>query len=333
MTGSEPRVSIVIGTRNRSALLARALRSLCEPRAEYPFEIVVVGNACTDDTEQVIDRVAAKGWPVVYRAEPRPGVSYARNAGVAAARARFIACMDDDQEAAPGWIAAIVRTFQARPDVHFLAGPVTAVWSGAVPQWLSEDVQGAVSIIDRGVREREIDVDRWMCVPGGNSAYRREVVEAVGGWRPYARSQDRELTVRLLLAGYSGLYVPGMRMWHHLDAARATRAHFRRWHEVEGRMRANYRFEELFDSQGRLRPGIASGRTLGGVPLHLYRRLCRLAVRWAVTAARGRHDEAFRHEVKARYLASYIRARLAGAGATAPDAARGAYAPTSCTAA
>jgi hypothetical protein len=148
-----------------------------------------------------------------------------------------------------------------------------------------------------------------MCLPGGNSAYRREVVDALGGWRPYPRSQDREFTVRLLLAGHSGLYVPQMRMRHRLDADRLNRRHFRWWHATEGRMRAGYRFEELFDRDGRIHPPVHPQRHIGGVPLYLYRRLLHEGGRCIGALARRRGSEAFAHELQVRYLWNYIRAR------------------------
>jgi glycosyltransferase involved in cell wall biosynthesis len=304
------RLSVVMSTFNRCTLLPNAIGSLfVEPAPSDLFEVIVVDNGSTDATRDTVEALRAAGCPVRHVLETRTGVGFTRNAGVAASSAPFIALMDDDQEAYPGWAAAIVRTFEDRPELAFLAGPVEPLWIGDAPDWITPAIQGAVSIIEWGGAPRPIDAQRWMCVPGGNSAYRREVIQALEGWRPLRRSQDREFTVRLLLAGYHGLYVPAMRMRHRVTADRITREYFRQWNATEGRMRAGFQFEELFDHDGRIRPAGAAGRRLAGVPLYLYRRaLGELGGLLRSVAGRSR-AEAFEHELKLRYLWNYIRAR------------------------
>lgn len=307
------RLSVVMSTFNRCSLLPNAIRSLfVEPVPSGLFEVIVVDNGSTDRTPEVVDELCASGLPVRRIVETRKGAGFGRNAGVAASRAPYIALMDDDQEAYPGWAAAIVRTFDERPELSFLAGPVEPLWIGEVPDWITPAIQGAVSIIEWGGEARPVNAQRWMCVPGGNSGYRREVIDALGGWKPYRRSQDREFTVRLLLAGYEGQYLPAIRMRHRVTADRITREYFRQWNATEGRMRAGYRFEELFDGDGRIHPAGNEGRRFAGVPLFLYRRALTELGSYMQSVARRSRVEAFEHELKLRYLWNYIRARALG---------------------
>jgi glycosyltransferase involved in cell wall biosynthesis len=308
------RLSVVIGTFNRCTLLSNAIRSLfTEPAPSNLFEVIVADNGSTDATPETVQRLRAEGFPVRHVVETRKGAGLARNAGVAASRAPYIGLMDDDQEAYPDWVGTIVRTLDARPELSFLAGPVEPQWIGEAPDWITPGIQGAVSIIEWGSELRPIDSQHWMCLPGGNSAYRREVIEALGGWGAYRRSQDREFTVRLLLAGYEGLYVPAMRMRHRVTADRIDRDYFRRWNAIEGQMRAGYRFEELFDADGRIHLPGSDGRRLGGVPLYLYRRALQELGGYVKSVARRSGPEAFEHELKLRYLWNYIRARVTAA--------------------
>jgi glycosyltransferase involved in cell wall biosynthesis len=307
------RLSIVMSTFNRCTQLPNAIRSLFVQPSAHRFEVIVVDNGSTDRTPEVVDELRGEGLPVRRVVETRKGVGFTRNAGVAASRAPYIALMDVDQEAYPGWAGAIVQTLDERPELSFLAGPVEALWIGEAPTWITPGIQGAVSIIEWGAVPRPIDADRWMCVPGGNSAYRREVITALGGWRPYRRSQDREFTVRLLLNGYTGLYLPAMRMRHRVRADRITRQYFRQWNATEGRMRAGYRFEELFDQDGRIHAADAGGRRLAGVPLFLYRRALGELGRYLRSVAQRRRIDSFEHELKLRYLWNYICARVIGA--------------------
>ena len=318
---TDPEIAVIIGTIDRLGLLYAAIESLVSQLvAGFGFEVIVVDNAASAHTKALVATFSAAGHPVRYIAENRKGVSHARNTGVLAARAPIVAFMDDDQRAAPMWLQVIRRTFAEHRAIDFLGGRVRPVWNGcAPPGWLSRQTQGALSVIDRGDAPRPIDQTHWMCLPGGNVAVRRHVLNAVGGWAPFPRSQDRELTVRLLQSGHRGLYVPDLVMEHYLDGRRATRAHVRGWNAVEGRMRARYQFEELFDASGQIRPAPAPARRLAGVPLYLYGRLLTEARSWVTAIAKGRRPVAFEHELKVRYFASYIWERACLSRSTSPQ--------------
>jgi glycosyltransferase involved in cell wall biosynthesis len=90
-----------------------------------PYEIVVVDNDPAGSGKTVIEAIAAKSAtvPVRYIHEPRPGISHARNSGIAAAHGKFLAFMDDDEEAEPGWLAAHIKT-QRETGADVVKGPV-----------------------------------------------------------------------------------------------------------------------------------------------------------------------------------------------------------------
>ena len=74
----------------------------------------------------MIDALAAEApFPVRYVHEPAAGVANARNAAMAAASGELIAFLDDDEEAAPGWLAALIDA-QRRFDADVVFGPVHA---------------------------------------------------------------------------------------------------------------------------------------------------------------------------------------------------------------
>lgn len=306
-------VSVILGTRNRAISLNAALQSLTQQTGDVYFEVIVVDNASTDDTPFVVSRFQECTPPVRYCVETRAGVSHARNTGARHAAGAILAFMDDDQTAAPEWVSVIARAFAANPLVHFLGGRNLPAPGIRLPDWVTPDLAGALALIDRGDSPRPIDRAHWMTLIGGNMACRREVFDAVGGFRPYSRSQDRELTLRLLLAGYAGLYLPGMLMYHHIEAARLTCDHFRRWNEAEGRMRAHYRFLERFDQDGRLLPALPAGRKVWGVSPFVYRQWLTEIGGWLSATARRRRAEAFGHELKARQIYHYIVSAAQGA--------------------
>ena len=115
-------VSVVIPTLERPLCLERALASLAAQTGldDMRVEIVVVDNSPQGLTAA---RLAGRGFVVVH--EPRMGVASARNAGVAAARGRWIAFLDDDEEAGPGWLAALVAVAR-RTGAAAVFGPIEA---------------------------------------------------------------------------------------------------------------------------------------------------------------------------------------------------------------
>ncbi|MGE5272128.1 MAG: glycosyltransferase family 2 protein [Thiohalocapsa sp.] len=118
-------VSVVIPTYRRPELLRRTLEScLAQQDVAAAFEIVVVDNDAAGSARAVVERVAAAaGVRVRYVPEPRPGISHARNTGVASAAGQYVAFIDDDEAAEPGWLAAMLATIE-RSGADAVIGPV-----------------------------------------------------------------------------------------------------------------------------------------------------------------------------------------------------------------
>ncbi len=110
----DPRISVVVPTRNRAQRLRALLASLAEQDAPA-FEVIVVDNASSDDT---LAAVAAAEAGVHVRAIhlPRPsGPAVARNRGWRSARAELVVFCDDDVVATPGWLAALHAAHERDP--------------------------------------------------------------------------------------------------------------------------------------------------------------------------------------------------------------------------
>lgn len=115
--------SIIIPTYRRPDTLVRAVRS-CFVRGEEPYEVIVVDNNPDGSARGSVNALAAEAaLPVRYVAEPRPGISHARNTALAAAQGRYLAFLDDDQEAMPGWLASHLETLR-RFDADISFGPI-----------------------------------------------------------------------------------------------------------------------------------------------------------------------------------------------------------------
>ncbi len=99
-------VSVVICTRDRPGELARCLASLPK-QTRVPDQVVVVDNAPSDGRTQ---EVAVKA-EAIYVREDRPGLGFARNAGVRAASGHIIVYTDDDVRLHSRWLERMVNAF------------------------------------------------------------------------------------------------------------------------------------------------------------------------------------------------------------------------------
>lgn len=155
-------VSVLIPTFRRPDGLARALESVFA-QTSLPDEIVVVDNAPEGGAKAVVDALVSRAPArLIHIHEPAPGVANARNAGFAAAKGRFIAQLDDDESASPGWLSALMATRESlRTPVVF--GPVRAEApeSGALRQAYMARLYAR-----RGPAEDQVLDKPWGC---GNS--------------------------------------------------------------------------------------------------------------------------------------------------------------------
>jgi glycosyltransferase involved in cell wall biosynthesis len=114
-----PTVSIIIPSYNRAALLAETVESA--RRAGSDLEVIIVDDASTDNTPEV----CAKFADVRYlRLSRNRGLAEARNIGVLASSAEFVAFLDDDDLRLPGTIDRQVHLLQATPDAALVYGRV-----------------------------------------------------------------------------------------------------------------------------------------------------------------------------------------------------------------
>jgi glycosyltransferase involved in cell wall biosynthesis len=306
-------ISVVISTRNRAARLRLTLQSLARQRApDIPWEILVADNGSSDDTEPTVRGFArCSPVPVLYLLEPTPGVSHARNAATHFSSREFVAFLDDDQDIDPDWLARLARHFLERPGVDVIGGRVLPRWMDPPPDWLTDEIRGPVAIIDRGEQPFLVTRDRWMCLPGGNMAWRRGALIEVGGFSvDYPRAQDRELLVRTLLQDGCAMYAPDVIVYHRLERGRLTREFFRNWYRSEGRMRAGYAFEELFTRDGYLRPIPAGTPRVLGVSRYLYRQWMRALASYLMARLGVIRRDPFPHELRLRMLSAYLRRRI-----------------------
>src|SRR5690349_11768985 len=112
-----PRVSIIIPTHSRPALLPRAVESALA--AGTDVEVVVVDDASTDQTAAVCKTLAGIKY---VRVENNQGVAGARNIGLLASTADYIALLDDDDVRAAGSLDLQLARLENEPEAALIYG-------------------------------------------------------------------------------------------------------------------------------------------------------------------------------------------------------------------
>jgi hypothetical protein len=120
-----PLVSVILPTRNRSRLLARAVASV-RSQIYSNWELLVVDDSSTDATPSAVERLRDEIGQDRLRASriPHGGVCAARNHALTQAKGSLVAYLDDDNVMHPLWLKAVVWAFAQRPEVDVLYGGV-----------------------------------------------------------------------------------------------------------------------------------------------------------------------------------------------------------------
>jgi glycosyltransferase involved in cell wall biosynthesis len=138
-----PKLSVVIATYNGEACLGRCLDSFtCQSLDPCLFEVIVVDNNSTDSTPLIAAEYAARCLNFMCMEEPRPGVSYARNAGISQARGDYICFIDDDAYADSRWLEEVLKAFETvKPAPVVVGGKILPYYVTEKPVWFPDSVE------------------------------------------------------------------------------------------------------------------------------------------------------------------------------------------------
>lgn len=238
------KVTVAICTWNRAKLLdqtLRAMRALSTPPG-VDWELLIVNNHCTDDTEQVVES-HSRHLPIRMLLEPSPGQSHARNRAVAGACGELIVWTDDDVLVDRHWLSEHVRAARACPEAAFFGGPIEPWFEGEPPPW----IEAVWPIIANAFATRRFAPDPVLLDPGHlpfganyavrTAAQRKYEYDPSFGLRPGGslRGDETAMFLRMLQDGHRGRWVPGAMVRHHIPKSRQTirylRSYYRGWGE------------------------------------------------------------------------------------------------------
>lgn len=207
-----PPVSVIVPAYNEELGIAAAVKSLMA--SDYPvLEVVVVDDGSTDNTAAVAEALNLPGVRVIRQANG--GKPAALNTGIAAARYDILVMVDGDTVFEPDAMRALVAPL-ADPRVGAVSGN-TKVGNrrGLLGRW-----QHIEYVIGFNLDRRMFDLLQCMpTVPGAIGAFRREVMDQVGGVSNDTLAEDTDLTMAVCRAGWRVVYAPDARAWTEAPAS------------------------------------------------------------------------------------------------------------------
>jgi glycosyltransferase involved in cell wall biosynthesis len=270
-SSATPTASIVIPTRDRADYLRVTLASVVPQARQHGAEVLVVGHGGDAATATVTRQFRVR----LVLAPDRGSLNASRNAGADAARGDPVVLVDDDIEAPPGWLAALLAGVSAAPDHDVFGGPIRPRLEQG-PRACGRE-PAPITALDFGPQDRDVAL-----VWGANMAIRRRALERVGKFDEAMRGRgDEEDWERRYTAGGGRIrYVAAAGLDHRRSAADSKLGPLARAAYTHGRNGRRY------DVRKSVAPALRDEvRTLLGCVWHIFRRRCAYGIVMTAEAA------------------------------------------------
>ena len=193
-------VSVIMSVYNCALYLAEAIESILG-QTFTGWELIICDDGSSDDSFSVAERYAEQhpGKIRVIRLEKNSGQAVARNRCLALAKGKYVATMDGDDTCDPERLKKELECLMSHPEIDFVGTGMTifdedGVWGASIPK---ENPEAK-------------DFMKRMPFCAATCLFRREALEAVGGYREeakYRRLEDVDLFVRLYAHGFTGMNI------------------------------------------------------------------------------------------------------------------------------
>ena len=235
-----PRISVVVCSQNGERTIRECLEGLLG--LEYRnFEVIVVDDGSTDATAEI-----AGEYDVRLISTENRGLSEARNTGIEASTGEIVAYTDDDTRPDPHWLTYLAAGFLDSEHAGIGGPNVAPPGEGLVADCVADAPGNPVHVL---LSDREAEH-----IPGCNMAFRKDYLQAVGGFDPRFRvaGDDADLCWRIREKGWTLGFAPAAMVWHHRRSS--VRAY---WQQQKGYGKADAmlarKWPEKYNAVGNLR--------------------------------------------------------------------------------
>ncbi|MDX2047949.1 MAG: glycosyltransferase [Chitinophagaceae bacterium] len=229
--------SIVICCYNSAKRLPETLKHIAklDIPPSVPCELIIVNNASTDNTEEVVHEEWGRysspvNLQVVF--EKNPGLTEARKKGFGSARYEYILFCDDDNWLQKDYLAICYKILKDRPDIGVLGGYGEPVFEVDPPGWFH--YFNEVKLIAIGPQASKSGPVKSKLVYGAGSVYKKTAYQLLQfeeyefnltgrQGKKFTSGEDYELCLATYLNGYEIWYEPKLRFKHFIPSSRLTR--------------------------------------------------------------------------------------------------------------
>ncbi|MBM9467719.1 glycosyltransferase family 2 protein [Nakamurella leprariae] len=236
------RVTVVVVTYRAAGFIGACLESL--RRQTVPHQVLIIDNASSDGTTDVLRRVAARDPEriTVRRLPENLGFAGGVAAAVPEIDTPFLALLNDDAVADPDWLETLLETAEADPEaaawtslleLSAAPGTVNSLGTTLDRAWYGVDVDGDADVAAVGPQVRDVF---GFC--GGAALLRTAALRAVGGFPAdfFLYYEDLDTSWRLRLAGWDIRAVPRARVMHRHAATSNRRSALFHFHNERNRL-------------------------------------------------------------------------------------------------
>ena len=234
MNSNKKGVSVIICCYNSAQRISNALVALA--KQQYPatllWEIIIVDNACTDNTGQI----ACEIWEtfntdialrVVY--EPLPGLGHARIKGVNEAMHPIVLFCDDDNWLAENYVQGVCEILEGDCNIAACGGMGIPVFETPEPYWFYQYAEAFAL----GSQEINSENGQLLNLYGAGMAVQKHILKKLyqssfdplmkgRSGKQLSSSEDTELTYAFVLMGYKLFYAPDLKFFHYMPKERLT---------------------------------------------------------------------------------------------------------------
>lgn len=229
----KPGVTVVVCTHNGARLLPETIRHIAfqHVRPEIPWEIIVVDNASTDNTSEVVRSEWAKYGkltPMTLLFQPKKGLVHARETGIKEAHYEYILFCDDDNWLSQGYVQLAYELMTDNLSIGVLGGHGELTFEEPPPLWAS-----GLKAFASGPQAKKSGKVRHNAVYGAGCVARKAALNKLykAGYKPMLTDRkgqslstggDYELCYAIALAGFDIWYDDRLRFMHFMPAKRIT---------------------------------------------------------------------------------------------------------------
>jgi GT2 family glycosyltransferase len=237
-----PLVSIIIPVHNNIKLTIECLLSIITYTKEIPYEIIIVDDASTDETEALLSKVKNINY---IRNSERKGFVHSCNSGAKMAKGEFIVFLNNDTQVTENWLPPLINTFVSHERTGVVSPKIIYPNGRLQEAGCLINPDGSTKLIGlfddpnlpRYNYIKEVDYSSAVCM-----VIKKELFDEIGGFDEDfspGYCEDVDLCLKVRSRGFCILYNPNSVVVHHLSA-------------TYGKIDPSYKFSLVISNQQKL---------------------------------------------------------------------------------